>query len=305
MKKVLVILGPTASGKTQLAVNLAHRFNGEIISADSRQIYTGMDIGSGKDLNEYIINGKTINYYLIDILSPLKNYSVFNFKNDFKVSYKKIISKNKLPIVCGGTALYIESIILNYKIPKAKPNNVLRQQFELYSKKKLIETLVSLDKTKYVPKYHISKRRLIRTIEILNNNNSETINMNMQDTNNKNNFIVIGLYVERAELLKKIKSRLEYRLKHGMIEEVESLVQAGMPIERLHYFGLEYRYIGLYLSNQIAYNEMIIKLNQEINKFSKRQMTFFRRMEKRGIKIHWFQNNDLKNINTLVKQSLI
>ncbi len=113
MKKVLVILGPTASGKTQLAVNLAHRFNGEIISADSRQIYTGMDIGTGKDLNEYIINGKTINYYLIDILSPLKNYSVFNFKNDFKVSYKKITSKNKLPIVCGGTALNIESIIFH------------------------------------------------------------------------------------------------------------------------------------------------------------------------------------------------
>ena len=305
MKKVLVILGPTASGKTQLAVNLAHRFNGEIISADSRQIYTGMDIGTGKDLNEYIINGKTINYYLIDILSPLKNYSVFNFKNDFKVSYKKIISKNKLPIVCGGTALYIESIILNYKMPKAKPNNVLRQQFELYSKKKLIETLLSLDKTKYEPKYHISKRRLIRTIEILKNNNSEAINMNMQDANNKNNFIVIGLYVERAELLKKIKSRLECRLKHGMIEEVESLIESGMPIERLHYFGLEYRYIGLYLSNQISYDEMTIKLNQEINKFSKRQMTFFRRMEKRGIKIHWFQNNDIKNINTLVKQSLI
>ena len=303
MKKVLVILGPTASGKTQLAVNIAHKFNGEIISADSRQIYKGMDIGTGKDLNEYNIHGQTINYYLIDILSPLKNYSVFNFKQDYQTAYKTIISKNKRPIVCGGTALYIESIILNYKMPTAKPNNLLRQELESYSQKKLIKLLLSLDQKEYQPKYHISKRRLIRTIEILKNNNSETINMNMQDNKNKNNFIVIGLHVERVELLKKIKKRLEYRLNNGMIEEVENLIESGMPIERLHYFGLEYRYIGLYLSNQILYDEMIIKLNQEINKFSKRQMTFFRRMEKRDIKIHWFQNNELKKINTLLKQS--
>jgi len=302
MDKLIVILGPTASGKTQLAVELASKYNAEIISADSRQIYQGMDIGTGKDLNEYTFNNIAIPYHLIDIMSPKEDYSVFQFKKDFNKSYYNIASKNKLPILCGGTGFYIESILLNYNISKTKPNYTLREKLENKKKSELKTQLMEIDKNAFNPEYHISKRRLIRSIEILSDNN--LINMKKIGEDRLNNSLIIGLDITRSEVLKKIKIRLNDRLQEGMIEEVERLVDSGISYDRLNYFGLEYKFIGKFLSGVISYEEMQITLNNAINKFAKRQMTFFRRMEKRGIKIHWIKQNSKVNIDHLINNFL-
>ena len=302
MEKLLVILGPTASGKTSFAVKLADRFNGEIISADSRQIYKGMDIGTGKDLYEYKLKNKIIPHHLIDILDPKIDYSVFQFKNDFHKIYKVITDNNKFPILCGGTALYIDSILFNYDMSKIAPNPKIRNKFELLTIEKLKEELINRDKNLYDENFHTTKRRIIRTLEISDSKNN-TINKSIDKS--INNPLIIGMDVDRTLVLNKIKVRLLERLNNGMIEEVQNLINDGMDIKRLNYFGLEYRFIGRYLFNEILYDDMVSNLNIAINRFSKRQMTFFRRMEKRGIKIHWFQNNELEKINMLLKQSLI
>jgi tRNA dimethylallyltransferase len=304
MDNLLIILGPTASGKTNLAVELADRYDGEIISADSRQIYKGMDIGTGKDLEEYYINNKKIPYHLIDILSPAKDYSVYQFKKDFKKSYKKIIANNHLPILCGGTGLYIESILLDYNMPKTIPDFKLRESLENDSVNNLIKKLKTIDKDKFDKEYHVSKRRLIRTIEILSDSKSNKVQMNLQGKSQFKETLILGINIQREKVLKLIKCRLDKRLKEGLIEEVEGLLKNGLSTERLHYFGLEYRFIGQYLSKDIDYSTMINKINIAINKFSKRQMTFFRRMEKRGINIKWVDSNDRAKIKSLIKPFL-
>ena len=301
---MIVILGPTASGKTTLAVNLANEFNGEIISADSRQIYKGMDIGTGKDLKEYYINRKKINSYLIDILNPNINYSVYQFKKDFQEVYNIILSKNKIPFLCGGTGLYIESILLDYQMSITAPNIALRKALETCDIDQLIKKLKNIQKQAFSPDYHTSKRRIIRSIEILSNKNNATINMNKQGNNSSHDSLVIGLDVNRSIILQSIKSRLKSRLNEGMIAEVKTLLQSGVCQERLNYFGLEYKFIGKYLAQEIDYIEMVEKLNFAINRFSKRQMTFFRRMEKRGIKINWVKRNEYTKIKNLIKKYL-
>jgi len=301
MNNIIVILGPTASGKTTLGAHLALQFNGEIISADSRQIYKGMDIGTGKDLEEYKINDYTINYHLIDILNPIENYSVFQFKNDCQNAITAIKSKNKIPIICGGTGLYIESILLDYQIPKTIPNYNLRQDLENKTIKELTAYLLKLNSHEFKKDYHISKRRLIRSIEILEDKNQ--LNMKKLGKNILNDALVIGIKTDRPIILESIKNRLHERLKEGMVEEVENLIKAGLDYERLNYFGLEYKIIGQYLAQKIDYNEMIDLITIGINKFSKRQMTFFRRMEKRGINIHWFNKNETKKIELLINSS--
>tara|TARA_B100001964_G_C14162890_1_gene567617 strand:- start:45 stop:953 length:909 start_codon:yes stop_codon:yes gene_type:complete len=301
MSKIVVVLGPTASGKTALAVQLASKFKAEIISADSRQIYKSMDIGTGKDLNEYNINNGAIPYHLIDILNPLEDYSVFRFKNDFFKTYKTLINKNKLAILCGGTGLYVESILLNYQMPNISPNKELRERFEKYNLKSLIIHMKKLDKYLYDPNYHTTKRRAIRAIEIISSKDNlipETTACPIDSP------LVLGIKVGREVLLKKIKERLEIRLNSGMIEEVEGLIKSGLTIERLQYFGLEYKFIGQYLFNQFSYDEMKIKLNYAINRFSKRQMTFFRRMEKRGVKIHWLTSKSMNDSYKFIIQYL-
>jgi len=301
MNKLIVILGPTASGKTKLAVQLALQYNGEIISADSRQIYKNMDIGTGKDLNEYIIDGIKIPYHLINILNPQKDYSVFQFKKDFKIAYNKIRSNNKIAILCGGTGFYIESILLDYKIAKTKPNYQLRKKLKDQDIAQLISQLIQMDKNAFDSTYHVSKRRLIRSIEILEDHselNMDVIGNNIYDS------LIFGADIERSAILKKIKNRLNERLQEGMIEEVESLIALGINYDRLNYFGLEYKFIGKYLSKEIKYNKMVEMLNNAINKFAKRQMTFLRRMEKRGIKIHWINPNDIKKNRTLINDFL-
>ena len=299
MNKLIVILGPTASGKTRLAVQLALQYNGEIISADSRQIYKSMDIGTGKDLKEYIIDDIKIPYHLINILNPQKNYSVFQFKKDFKKAYNKIKSNNKTAILCGGTGFYIESILLDYKISKTKPNHQLRKKLKDKDIDQLKNQLMQMDKKAFDSTYHVSKRRLIRSIEILEDNSE--LNMDVVGNSSIYDSLIFGVDIERSKILKKIKNRLNERLQEGMIEEVESLIASDISYERLNYFGLEYKFIGKYLSKEIQYNEMVEMLNNAINKFAKRQMTFLRRMEKRGIKIHWINRRDTKKYHTLIK----
>jgi len=296
---MVIILGPTATGKTSLSVKLAYDFDGEIISADSRQIYKGMDIGTGKDLDDYIIHNQPINYHLIDILNPDTNYSVYQFKKDFEQVYKKIINNKKKPFLCGGTGLYIESVLLDYQIITAPPNFDLREKLESYSLLRLIQELKKINNSAFDPKYHTSRRRVIRSIEILLYNNADSLNMNMQKPS-PNKTIVIGIQIDRERNLELIKKRLLFRLKNGMIEEVEHLLKIGVSFKRLHYFGLEYKFIGRYLSQELSYDEMVEKLNIAINRFSKRQMTFFRRMEKRGIKINWLKIKQYTDIKALV-----
>ena len=302
MSKLVVILGPTASGKTSLATNLAYHFQGEIISADSRQIYKGMDIGTGKDLNEYVFKNKNIPYHLIDILKPSENYSVYTFKKDFSNIYDSLIDRKYLPILCGGTGLYIESILLNYQMVNIPPNDDFRVKLEKQTLNNLIHEIQQIDNIIYDSEYHITKRRIIRSLEIHKYKNDEDITNNIDCNHIKP--IVFGIDIERENILKKIKIRLENRLNDGMIEEVEELINSGLTLERLKYFGLEYKFIGEYLYDNISFSEMKEKLNFAINRFSKKQMTFFRRMEKRGIKIHWVKLSEIKLINNKINTYL-
>ena len=301
MLDLVVILGPTASGKTTLAVKLADFFNTEIISGDSRQIYKHMDIGTGKDLYEYQINNKTIPYHLIDILNPEEDYSIHQFREDFYSVYNKIIIKKNFSILCGGSGLYLESILLNYQIPNVPPDNNLRVKLQNQSLDVLQNKLKKIDSSIYDSKYHITKRRIIRTIEVLNQNNMKN---NVNSYPSINDFCVLGIKTDRDILLKRIKKRLDKRLDNGMIEEVEQLIKRGMTLDRLKYFGLEYKFLGEYLFDKISFEEMVNKLNVAINRFSKRQMTFFRRMEKRGVKIKWINNDDLSIAKKYIKDFL-
>jgi len=300
--KLLVVLGPTASGKTNFAAKLAfHLKNAEIISADSRQIYKGMDIGTGKDLNEYTINDKCIPYHLIDIISPNYNYSVYDFKKDFTLKLATIKTNNNLPILCGGTGLYIESVLLNYNIPNVPPNPQLRSLLAKQSIKELINYMKFKFKNTYQADYHTSKRRIIRALEIkLSQKQNDVVDMNSNNKSLLCNSLVLGLYSSRQDNLICIKKRLIERINNGMIDEVEDLIKGGLNINRLKYFGLEYKYIAKYLNNEIDLNTMTSELNTAINRFAKRQMTFFRRMEKRGIKIKWININESINIKSLL-----
>ena len=297
---LLVILGPTATGKTNLAVQISNQFKGEIISADSRQIYKGMDVGTGKDKDEYFINGIQIPYHLIDILNPEKDYSVFHFQQDFNKVYNEIAKRKSFPVLCGGTGLYIESILLNYEMKKVDPDNKLREDLEKEEHEKLIKMLKKINLELHNTSDLSSKKRTIRALEI---------GLNIQKNGDRKlkkkkdfNYCVIGISPDREIVKSRISDRLKFRLKNGMIDEVENLLKNGMNPDRLNYFGLEYKFIGQFLSGKLNYNDMFQKLNTAIHQFSKRQMTFFRRMEKRGIKINWVKNAEMSSAkNILVK----
>ncbi len=301
--KLIIVTGPTACGKTSIATKLASEINGGIISADSRQIYKGMDIGTGKDLNEYEINGKKIPYHLIDILDPMENYSVHNFQKDFAKSCKTISKNHRIPIVCGGTGLYIESILLEYDLSKKPPpNESLRNQLSGYNKDDLLNFLGEIASTDDMSKMIlITKKQIIRNIEIIKNDQplSDFSLKPLNDTT-----LIIGLDIERELLRERIKTRLEERIDEGMIQEVEGLIKNGMPLNRLDYFGLEYRFIGDYLKKITTKDEMIELLTISIRKFAKRQRTWFRRMEKRGVNIQWIPYNDYNSAFSLSKQYL-
>ena len=297
--KLIVITGPTATGKTALAVKLANNINGEIISADSRQIYRGMDLGTGKDLNEYCIENKQVKHHLIDIIEPNKDYSVYNFQKDFFKSYQQIQDNKNIPIVCGGTGLYIESILLDYDLSKKPPPNTqIRKELSQYSKEKLMDIISSISSKKQIDKMILlTKKQIIRNIEIIKVGNTS---QGKKFSPLNDNALVIALRMDRDLLRDKIKLRLIERINAGMIDEVESLLNKGLKMERLDYFGLEYKFIGKYLRHEIKKDKLIEDLSTAIRRFAKRQRTWFRRMEKRGVKINWIEYNDYRALENIV-----
>ena len=305
-KKVdfIVVTGPTATGKTKVAVDIASIYNGEIISADSRQIYKGMDIGTGKDLKEYCVNDKKISYHLIDILNPEENYSVYQFQRDFLSSYNQIKDRKNLPILCGGTGLYIESILLKYRLQNAPgPNQDLRESMNQKSTEELLEIFQNMSPEKYQdPSKKDTKNRIIRSIEI--EMDKTTDKPDIFTNQNLDNYLVLGIKQERQDNRDLIKKRLIERLDEGLINEVENLINKGLDISRLDYFGLEYKFVGFYLKNELTKEDLIEKLHIAICQFAKRQMSWFRRMEKRGINIQWVSPNDKDAINNLIENAI-
>jgi tRNA dimethylallyltransferase len=280
---LLCILGPTACGKTKYAVKLAASASGEIISADSRQVYRGMDIGTGKDLCEYTYNGVEVPYHLIDIADPGSRYNIFEYQRDFHKAYEDIKSRGKLPVLCGGSGLYIEAATAGYQLPEVPPDPLLREELERESSEELIKRLAAMKSLHNVSDTQ-SRKRLIRALEI-------AIYQQQNPSNSteyppiKTRFI--GIDVGREERIKRIDKRLKERLKGGMIDEVKGLLDSGLKPEDLIYYGLEYKYVTLYITGEISYVQMESRLSTAIHQFAKRQMTWFRGMERRGINIEW------------------
>ena len=299
--KLIVITGPTATGKTSLAAQLAYDIDSEIISADSRQIYKGMDIGTGKDLNEYVVNNKSINYHLIDILDPMKDYSVYDFQKDFYKAYNDIQSKNKIPILCGGTGLYVESTLLKYDLSsKPPPNKELRIKLERLDKEELLNQINLITTQKDRENLLLETRKqIIRNIEVIKSEARDS-GFKLQPMNDT--ALIFGLQVETEQLRKKIKRRLIERIDEGMVDEVEKLIDNGLPLQRLDYFGLEYKFIGKFLRSELTKDEFISGLTTSIRKFAKRQRTWFRRMEKRGVKINWIEPDNYAKLKDIVAE---
>lgn len=286
--KLITILGPTACGKTAVAVSLARTIGAEIISADSRQVYRRMDIGTGKDIEEYGSDKENVRYHLIDIAEPGTRYNLYKYQQDFLSAYRDITSRGVKAIMCGGSGLYLESVLRGYTLPSVPENPLLRQQLSTKSLEELIPILERL-KTQNGNKLHNktdvdTAQRAIRAIEIeqyIQEESSQIVNMPTFDS------VVIGLEIDRDNRRRRITRRLKSRLSEGMVDEVKKLLDEGITPENLIYYGLEYKYITQYVIGVISYDEMFAQLEIAIHQFAKRQMTWFRGMERRGIKIHW------------------
>ena len=283
MSDLITILGPTASGKTPFAVELAHKVNGEIISGDSRQVYRHMDIGTGKDLNEYTIGDTTINHHLINIRNPGEKYSLFDFMKDFHVAYNDIVARKKMPLLCGGTGLYIESVIKGYELMSVPQNPELREELQTKSLDELTAILSTL-KEPHNTTDRENKRRAIRAIEIALYQKEQTSSQKLYDPIDS---LIIGVSIDRELRRQKISTRLITRLEEGMVEEVQNILSRGIAAEDLIYYGLEYKFVTLYVIGKLSYAEMFTQLEIAIHQFAKRQMTWFRGMERRGLKINW------------------
>ena len=285
---MITILGPTASGKTPVAARLAAEIGGEIISADSRQVYRRMDIGTGKDLADYVVDGKLIPYHLIDIREPGTKYNLFEYQQDFFDAYQDIRSRGVVPILCGGTGLYIEAVLKGYKLSPVPQNQELRDSLEGKSLEELTRMLTEL-KAKTGSNMHNttdvdSCQRAIRAIEIES--------YNLQHPLPKRELppvesVIIGIDIDRELRREKITRRLKARLEEGMVDEVKALLAEGIPADDLIYYGLEYKFVTEYLVGQTSYDEMFTRLEIAIHQFAKRQMTWFRGMERRGFNINW------------------
>ncbi len=288
MQKMITILGPTASGKTPVAARLAVEIDGEVISADSRQVYRRMDIGTGKDLADYVFDGKLIPYHLIDIREPGTKYNLFEYQQDFFDAYQDIRSRGKVPILCGGTGLYIEAVLKGYHLSPVPQNQELRNRLEGKSLAELTQMLTEL-KQKTGSNMHNttdvdSCQRAIRAIEI------ETYNIEHPTPRRELppvDSIIIGIDIDRELRREKITRRLKARLDEGMVDEVKTLLEEGISPEDLIYYGLEYKFVTEYLMGKTSFDEMFTRLEIAIHQFAKRQMTWFRGMERRGFRIHW------------------
>jgi tRNA dimethylallyltransferase len=299
---VITILGPTASGKTALAAHFAYALDGEVISADSRQVYRGMSIGTGKDLSEYMVNGKKVSYHLIDIADPGYEYNIFEFQRDFLKVWNNITSRGKLPILCGGSGMYLESVLKKYRLKKTEPDPKTHEALSQKTDEELKDLLLSL-KTPHNTTDLLDRNRMIRAI---------LISMTPDEMAGKIVFpeqmpsLIFGIHWERALLRERITNRLQTRLEQGMIEEVRELLNRGLTPDQVKFYGLEYRYITLYLEKKLDYNEMFRLLNIAIHHFAKRQMTWFRKMEKSGLTIHWIggetdMDEKIMKVNTVLR----
>lgn len=282
MKNLIVILGPTASGKTHKAVALAERLNTEIISADSRQIYRGMDIGTGKDLEEY----KNVPYHLIDICPAGYKYNLFEYLRDYQAARDSILAKGKTPILCGGTGLYVEAVLNGLKLPEVPENKALRAVLAGKSLEELTAILERMKKLHNTTDIDTAKRA-IRAIEIQQYYH-EHPDLKVDTTPHPvENALIIGVEIGREERRERISSRLKSRLDSGMVEEVRNILDSGVSPEDLIYYGLEYKFLTNYIIGQSTYDEMVNGLEIAIHQFAKRQMTWFRGMERRGFHINW------------------
>ncbi len=281
---MLVILGPTASGKTRLAVALAEEYGGEVISADSRQVFRGMDIGSGKDLHEY---GR-VPYHLIDILNAGEEFSVFDFQRRFLKSVAEIASRGTVPVLCGGSGMYLDAALRGYRMIEVPFNGALRAELALKTDDELVRELWHLKPHQHNSTDLADRERTVRAIEIAR---GEAENGAACEPLTRLQSTVIGIHWEREALRRRITARLKERLDNGMIEEVERLHAGGIAWERLDYYGLEYRYVGAYLRGDMNKNDMFQRLNSAIHNFAKRQGNWFRRMERHGIGINWIDGS--------------
>ena len=285
---MITILGPTASGKTTLAAHLAARIGGELISADSRQVYRRMDIGTGKDLDDYVVDGKQIPYHLIDIAEPGTKYNLFQYQQDFHDAYNDIKSRGATPMLCGGTGLYIEAALKGYALSPVPQNPELRARLEGKSLEELTGMLVALKQKNGSVMHNTTDvdtaQRAIRAIEIETYNAEHPTEERQMP---KIDSLVIGVNIDRESRREKITKRLRQRLDNGMVEEIRSIIDSGVAPEDLIYYGLEYKYVTEYVIGKTTYDEMFRSLEIAIHQFAKRQMTWFRGMERRGTVIHW------------------
>lgn len=280
---LITILGPTASGKTPLAAALASRLDSEIISADSRQVYRDMDLGTGKDLADYTVAGKTIPYHLIDIVDPGYKYNVFEYQRDFLQAYQSVRERGKLPILCGGTGLYLEAVLKGYRLIPVPENPELRNRLSDKSLDELTRILSSYKKLHNSTDVDTVKRA-IRAIEIEEYYLTQDVEERSFPTINS---LIIGVDIDRELRREKITRRLKQRLDEGMVDEVRQLIASGVSPDDLIYYGLEYKYLTLYAIGELTFEEMFHQLEIAIHQFAKRQMTWFRGMERRGFTIHW------------------
>jgi tRNA dimethylallyltransferase len=282
---LIVVLGHTAAGKTAFAANLAYGLDGEIISADSRQVYRGMDIGTGKDYDDYTVEDVRIPVHLIDLVEAGYEYNVYLFKHDFLGAYTDITDRNLTPILCGGSGLYIESVLRNYRLIDVPVNEPLRADLE----QKSFEELKGILRL-YGPLHNVTdtgnRKRMIRAIEI---GMFQSAQPEEEEAARELKPVILGIRFERLVRRKRITDRLRDRMENGMVEEVERLMAAGVSAEKMEYYGLEYKWISKFILKELSYEEMFNKLNTAIHQFAKRQMTYFRGMERRGIAIHWIE----------------
>ncbi len=283
MNKLITILGPTATGKTALAAEVACRIGGEVISADSRQVFRGMDVGTGKDLADYNVRGTAIPYHVIDICNPAEEYNAYRFMGDFLKAYDSIVSRGRVPIMCGGTGMYLDAVIRGYHLADAPIDEAYRASLACYSDEELTERLAS-----YISLHNHTdtetRERLVRALEIqefAQKHPEAYIHMPEMEHH------VFGISYPREVIIARIENRLRRRLAEGMTDEVQRLLDSGVSAERLMKFGLEYRHVTRYLLGQCSQEEMFRDLFTDIRRFAKRQMTWFRRMERNGVDIHW------------------
>ncbi|GAA4449155.1 tRNA (adenosine(37)-N6)-dimethylallyltransferase MiaA [Nibrella saemangeumensis] len=301
MNRLIVILGPTASGKTRLAAQVAHRLGGEIISADSRQVYRDMDIGTGKDLAEYRIGDETIPYHLINVTDAGSDYNVYQYQQDFYQVLPQILDRGRVPILCGGTGLYIEAVLKGHQFTAIPIDPRFRAELDQKSDGELLQLFEQTASAYTTVADTSTRKRLIRAIEInryLNENSLTEITPMPSHPN----YTVFGIDLPVELRRQRITRRLHERLRHGMIEEVQRLLERGIPTEKLVFYGLEYKFITNYLEGHLDYDTMVKRLETAIHQFAKRQMTFFRKMERDGIPIHWLDG--LAPAETLTEEIL-